>query len=224
VRLLLPLPPDRRTARVAVLLAGLVLYGASIALLLRSTLGLMPWSVLDSGLAASVGGRVGTWSILTGVAVLLTWVPLRLRPGLGTLANVVVVGLAIDATSALVPAPAGTAARWGLLVAGVLLNGAATGLYVGAGLGPGPRDGLALGLAARTRLPLRLVRSGLELVVLGLGWALGGAVGWGTLVYALAIGPLMHLAVPLLALRPRPAAIPRPAVRGAAPGAAAPGE
>jgi uncharacterized membrane protein YczE len=206
VPLLLPLPPDRRPTRVAVLVVGLFLYGASVALMLRAGLGVMPWTVLDEGLATSLGGQVGTWSIATGAAVLLLWLPLRLRPGLGTLANVVVVGTAIDVVSALVTAPGGLAARWALLVAGVLLNGVATGVYVGAGLGPGPRDGLGLGVAARTGLPLRAVRTAVELVVLALGWLLGGTVGWGTLVYALAIGPLVHVSVPALDLRERPGA------------------
>lgn len=203
MRILLPLPADRRAARVGVLLAGLVAYGASIGLMLRSGLGVMPWTVLDEGLATSLGGPVGLWSVVTGALVLLVWVPLRIRPGVGTLANVVVIGAAIDATLRVVPPAASPAGAVALLVVGVLLNAVATGAYVGAGLGPGPRDGLGLGLAARTGWPLRWVRGGLELVVLGAGWALGGTVGWGTLAYALAIGPLVHLTVPALRLPER---------------------
>lgn len=185
------------------LLTGLVAYGASIGLLLRSGLGVMPWTVLDEGLATSAGGPVGLWAVITGGLVLLAWVPLRIRPGVGTLANVVVVGAAIDATLRVVPSAPSLAVAVVLLVTGVLLNAVATGAYVGAGLGPGPRDGLSLGLAARTGWPLRWVRGGLELLVLGAGWVLGGTVGWGTLAYALVIGPLVHVTVPALRLSPR---------------------
>ncbi len=208
-RALLPVPADRRPLRAVVLVVGLFLYGASIALMLRSGLGVMPWSVLDQGMAATFGGQVGTWSILTGVVVLLCWIPLRQRPGVGTLTNVVLVGLSINAGLALVPAAATTAAAWALLLGGVVLNGLATGLYVGAGLGPGPRDGLSIGLATRG-VPLRLARTGVEVLVLGIGFALGGTVGWGTLVYALAIGPIVHRTIPAMRLRTRPAAV-RPA-------------
>lgn len=201
-RVLLPVVPDRRPLRALVLVAGLVAYGASIALMLRSDLGVMPWSVLDQGLSRTFGGEVGTWSILTGVVVLACWIPLRQRPGVGTLANVVLVGLSINATLALVPASAGdgAAAAWALLLAGVVLNALATGVYVGAGLGPGPRDGLSIGLAAKG-LPLRVARTGVELLVLGIGFALGGTVGWGTLVYALVIGPMVHRTIPAFRLR-----------------------
>lgn len=199
-RPLLPLPADRLPLRLAALVGGLVGYGASIALMLRSDLGVMPWSVLDQGLSRAFGGQVGTWSIIVGVVVLLTWVPLRQRPGLGTIANVVLVGLSINTVLALVPAAQGATAAWTLLLTGVVLNGVVTGVYVGAGLGPGPRDGLSLGLAARG-LPLRLTRTAVELVALGVGFALGGTVGWGTLVYALAIGPIVHRTVPAFRLR-----------------------
>jgi len=199
-RLLLPLPTDRLPLRLAALVAGLVGYGASIALMLRSGLGVMPWSVLDQGFSRTFGGQVGTWSIVVGVAVLLLWIPLRQRPGLGTVANVVLVGLSINAVMGLVPPAQGTTAAWALLLTGVVMNGVVTGVYVGAGLGPGPRDGLSLGLAARG-LPLRVVRTAVELLALGVGFGLGGTVGWGTLVYALAIGPIVHRTVPAFRLR-----------------------
>lgn len=197
-----PLPCDRLPARAALLVAGLALYGVSMALLLRSGLGTAPWAVLDQGLQRTVGLTVGFWSVLVGALVLAAWAPLRQRPGAGTLANVVLVGVGVDLTMLVVPDGTTPAARAGLLVAGVLLNGVATGAYIGAGLGPGPRDGLTTGLAARG-LPLGPVRAALELTVLGAGWLLGGTVGVGTVVYALAIGPLMHVSVPLLRLRPR---------------------
>lgn len=199
-RLLLPLPADRLPLRLVALVAGLVGYGASIALMLRSELGVMPWSVLDQGFSRTFGGQVGTWSIVVGALVLLLWVPLRQRPGLGTLANVVLVGLAINVVLGWVAPAQGPVTAWALLLGGVVLNGVVTGVYVGAGLGPGPRDGLSLGLAAKG-LPLRLTRTGVELLALGVGFALGGTVGWGTLVYALAIGPVVHRTVPAFRLR-----------------------
>ncbi|WP_211319368.1 YczE/YyaS/YitT family protein [Quadrisphaera granulorum] len=199
-RVLLPVVPDRRPLRIAVLVVGLAAYGASTALMLRSDLGVMPWGVLDQGLSRTFGGEVGTWSIATAVLVLLCWIPLRQRPGLGTLVNVVLVGLSINTTLALVPVASGPVAAWGLLLGGVLLNALATGVYVGAGLGPGPRDGLSIGLA-RKGVPLRVARTGVELLVLGIGFVLGGTVGWGTLVYALAIGPMVHRTIPAFRLR-----------------------
>ncbi len=201
--LLLDLPDrDRVLTRSAMLLSGLVLYGASSALLVLAGLGLGPWDVLHQGLARSLGGQVGTWSIAVGAVVLLAWIPLRQRPGIGTLANVVLVGLTIDATLAVVPAPDGLALRIAVMVAGVVLNGVATGLYIGAGFGPGPRDGLMTGLAARGH-SIRVVRTAIELTVLAAGWLLGGSVGAGTVVYALAIGPLAHVFLPVLRLADR---------------------
>ena len=200
-------PRDRSVTRAAMLLAGLVLYGASSALLVLAGLGLGPWDVLHQGLARTLGGQVGTWSIVVGALVLLGWIPLRQRPGVGTVANVVLVGLTINATLALVPAPGGLAPRVALMLAAVVLNGVATGLYIGAGLGPGPRDGLMTGLAARGR-SVRVVRTAIEVTVLAAGWLLGGSVGVGTVVYALSIGPLAHAFLPLFRL---PAARPDPA-------------
>jgi uncharacterized membrane protein YczE len=203
MRLIQPIPADRRPARLALLFPGLLLYGISAGLMLRAGLGQMPWGVLDQGLARVLGIEVGTCSILLGGVVLLLWIPLRRRPGLGTLCNVVLVGLAINATLSLVPAPGALAVRVLLLVGGVLLNGVATGAYIGAGLGPGPRDGLTTGIAARGH-SVRVVRTSVEVVVLVVGWLLGGTVGVGTLLYAVAIGPLMHVTVPALRLRSAP--------------------
>lgn len=200
MRLLLPVPPSRRPARFALLLAGLLLYGVSTGLMLQAALGQMPWGVLDQGLSRTFGLQVGTWSIITGAVVLLLWVPLRQRPGLGTLGNVVLIGLAINATVAVVPVAGTLVVQVPMLLTGILLNAVATGAYIGAGLGPGPRDGLSTGLAARG-LPLRVVRTGIELVVLGAGWLLGGSVGVGTVLYAVMIGVLMQLTVPAFRLR-----------------------
>ncbi len=168
-------------------------------MLLLAGLGLDPWDVLHQGLSRRLGLGVGTWAIIAGLAVLLLWIPLRQRPGVGTLANVVLVGAVIDLMLATVPAPHAAAARVALLLGGVSLNGVATGAYIGAGLGPGPRDGLMVGLAARGH-SIRVVRTMLEVSVLAAGWALGGTVGVGTVIYALAIGPLAHRMIPLFAI------------------------
>lgn len=183
--------------RLVQLYAGLALYGTSMALMLRADLGLDPWDVLHQGVADRTGMSFGTVAIVTGAAVLLLWVPLRQRPGFGTVSNVVVIGLAVDAALAVLPVPASWVVRAGLLVSGVVLNGVATGLYIGARLGPGPRDGLMTGLVRRTGRPVRLVRTALEASVLVVGWLLGGTVGIGTVAYALAIGPLVQVFLPL---------------------------
>lgn len=149
--------------------------------------------MLHQGLAERTGLSIGVVSIAVGAAVLLLWIPLRQRPGLGTVSNVFVVGLAMDATLALVPDARALAVRVPLLLAGVVLNGAATGLYIAAAFGPGPRDGLMTGLHRRTGRSVRLVRTGIELAVVATGFALGGTVGAGTVLYALAIGPLAQL-------------------------------
>ncbi|MEV6385578.1 hypothetical protein AB0M31_39925 [Streptomyces sp. NPDC051773] len=183
--------PQRHTGRRLVqLYTGLALYGASSALLVRSGLGLEPWNVLHQGLAELTGLTIGVVSIVVGAVVLLLWIPLRQRPGLGTVSNVFVVGIAMDATLALVPEAHTMAVRIPLLAAGIVLNGAATGLYIAARFGPGPRDGLMTGLHRRTGRSLRLMRTAVEAAVLATGFALGGTVGPGTLLYALGIGPL----------------------------------
>ncbi|GAA4327266.1 membrane protein [Streptomyces venetus] len=179
--------------RLIQLYAGLALYGASSAFLVRSGLGLEPWNVLHQGIAERTGLSIGMVLTLLGAAVLLAWIPLRQRPGLGTISNVLVIGMAMDATLALVPDAHGLAPRIALTVAGIVLNGAATGLYIAARFGPGPRDGLMTGLHQRTGVSIRLVRTGIELMVVATGFALGGTVGIGTLLYAVSIGPLAQL-------------------------------
>lgn len=197
-----PVSVRRRPAtRLPQLLGGLVLYGVSMALMVRSDLGLDPWDVLHQGLANRVNLSFGTITAITGVAVLLAWVPLRQRPGVGTVANVVVIAVAVDAALALIPHLSALAPRIGLMVAGVVLNGLATACYVGARLGPGPRDGLMTGLHARTGWSVRLVRTGIEVIVLVTGWLLGGTVGVGTVLYAVAIGPLTQMFLPWVAYR-----------------------
>ena len=189
--------------RLIQLYAGLILYGFSVALMVRANLGLNPWNVLHQGIAVQTGLSLGTVVILVGAVVLLLWLPLRERPGVGTVSNIVVIGLAADLSLGLIAAPQAYAPRFVLLLLGVLLNGVAGGAYIGAGLGPGPRDGLMTGLARRTGRSIRFVRISLELGVLGFGWLLGGTAGIGTLLYALGIGWLVQLFLPPLTIRPR---------------------
>ncbi|MEV0272103.1 hypothetical protein AB0H43_25270 [Hamadaea sp. NPDC050747] len=179
--------------------AGLALYGLSIALLVRADLGLDSWDVLHQGLARRTGIPLGWVINAVGVLVLLAWIPLRQRPGYGTVANVALVGLATEAALAVIPDVRQMAVRWVVLIAAILANALATGLYVGAGFGPGPRDGLMTGLAARG-FSIGRVRTGIELAVLATGWLLGGTVGPGTVLYALTIGPLVHRLLPYFTL------------------------
>jgi uncharacterized membrane protein YczE len=154
-----------------------------------------PWDVFHTGLSRITGVAVGTVLIVVGALVLLLWIPFRQRPGIGTVANVVLIGAVVDLILPAVPAPHTLVLRWALFVSGVVLNAVATGMYIGAGLGPGPRDGLTTALATRGR-SIRVVRTGIELSVLAVGWLLGGNVGIGTVVYAVAIGPLVHVTIP----------------------------
>lgn len=196
---------SRTVRRLAHLYVGLVLYGFSCALMVRAGVGLDPWDTFHQGLGKQTGWSMGVATIVVGAAVLLLWIPIRQRPGLGTVSNVVVIGLAMDASLAVLPDAHGLALQIPQMLAGVLLNGVATGLYLSARYGPGPRDGLMTGLHRRTGLSVRLVRTLIEISVLASGWALGGAVGAGTVVYALAIGPLAQFFMRVLAI---PEAVP----------------
>jgi uncharacterized membrane protein YczE len=185
------------------LYTGLAGFGVSVALLVRARLGLDPWDVLHQGIARHLGIQIGWVVIAVSAVVLLAWIPLRQRPGLGTISNLVLVGLVANVALDVLPDAHGLALRIALLAAGIALNAAATALYVGAGLGPGPRDGIMTGLAARGH-SVRVVRTLTEVTVLAAGWALGGTVGAGTLAYAVLIGPLVHVLLPRLAVRPAP--------------------
>jgi uncharacterized membrane protein YczE len=191
--------------RLAQLYGGLVLYGVSASFILLSALGNDPWDVLHQGLSRQTGIGTGIWVCIVGALVLLLWIPLRQRPGLGTVSNVVVIGVVVEVMLATMEPSETLGAQVALLVSGVVLNGMATGMYIGARFGPGPRDGLMTGLAARG-MSLRAVRTGIELTVLVAGALLGGTVGIGTLVYALAIGPLAHVFVPAFTVPAAPAA------------------
>lgn len=212
------LPATDLRHRMPRLLVGLVLFGVGIASMVRADLGLSPWDVLHQGVAGRTALSIGTVSILTSLAVLLLWVPLRERPGIGTLLNAVLIGLVVDLTLWLVPPVAALPPRILLLLAGPALVGIGSGFYIGAGLGPGPRDGLMTGLARRG-LAVGPVRAGIEATVLVLGWLLGGTVGIGTVVFTLSIGPLVQVALRWLSMpagpggsRTTPDAVPEPAV------------
>jgi uncharacterized membrane protein YczE len=188
-----------RTARRLIQLAvGLTLYGVSMAMMLRAGLGLDPWDVFHYGIAQHLSVSFGTVVIIVGALVLLLWVPLRQWPGLGTIANVFVIGIATDLTLSVLAAPTTVLPRVALLLGGIVLNGLAGALYIGSQFGPGPRDGLMTGLVRRTGRSFRLVRTSIELTVLAVGFALGGTVGVGTILYAVLIGPAVQVFLPLL--------------------------
>ncbi len=182
--------------RLLQLYIGLTFYGVSTAMFVRADLGADPWNVFHLGVAQLLSLNIGLVMIAVGALVLLLWIPLRQRPGLGTISNVVVIGLAADAALALMPPLTSLLARSLLLAAAVVVNALATGMYIGAGFGAGPRDGLMTGINARTGWSVRGVRTAIEVSILLLGCAMGGTFGVGTVLYALAIGPLIQLCLP----------------------------
>ncbi len=187
--------------RLIQLYVGLVLYGASMGLMIQGNLGLDPWDVLHSGIIKHVPLSFGTVVILMSFIVLLAWIPLRQWPGLGTVSNAIVIGLATDLTLFLVDRPDALWVRILFMLAGVVVNALAGALYIGAQFGPGPRDGLMTGLVRRTGLSIRLVRTTIEIAVVAIGFALGGVIGVGTVLYALSIGPLLHWMLPIFTVR-----------------------
>ncbi|HEY6738581.1 MAG TPA: hypothetical protein VI076_06990 [Actinopolymorphaceae bacterium] len=192
----------RLTRRFTQLFLGLMAYGVSLALVIESGLGVAPWDVLHQGLADRTPLSIGTIVIIVSFVVLLAWIPLRQWPGIGTVSNAIVIGLAADLGLWLLSTPTSWWVRTGFLVLGVVINSAATAAYIGARFGPGPRDGLMTGLVLRTGGSVRLIRTAIEVAVVALGWSLGGTVGLGTVVYALGTGPLTQLFLPWLAVRP----------------------
>ncbi|MCW2494662.1 MAG: hypothetical protein JWQ77_586 [Jatrophihabitans sp.] len=188
--------------RIVQLYIGLLLYGLAGALQVRAGLGLDPWDVLHQGIARRAHLGIGTIVIIVGAVVLLGWIPLRQRPGLGTVSNVVLVGVSMNLSLLWLPHLQVLAGRIAYLLGGIVLCGIATGMYIGANFGPGPRDGLMTGLARRTGRSIRLVRTGLEVTVLLTGWLLGGSVGIGTVLFAVVIGPLTQVFLPLFAVQP----------------------
>jgi uncharacterized membrane protein YczE len=189
-----------KARRLIQLFLGLALYGLSIGLMVRSGLGLNPWDVFHQGLSERSGLGLGTIIIIVGAAVLLLWIPLRQRPGIGTISNVFLIGIGADVSLWLIPPVQSLPLAWAMLLGGIFLNGVAGGAYIGAGLGPGPRDGLMTGLVRRSGKSVRLIRTGIEVAVVAAGWALGGTLGLGTLLYALAIGPIVHRMLPLFTI------------------------
>ncbi len=200
---MLPLPSRRELRRRLPRLAlGLVLFGAGVSLQVISGLGLSPWEVLHQGISNRTGIPLGTVGIITGLVVLLLWIPLKERFGIGTVANIVLIGIVIDLSLWLLPESADDlAVRSTLLVSGILIVGVGSGLYIGAGLGPGPRDGLMTGLAKRGA-NIAVARFGIEITVLVIGWLLGGTVGIGTALFAFGMGPLIAFFLPMFALEP----------------------
>jgi uncharacterized membrane protein YczE len=193
---------DRPAERAARLLAGLVLFGLAMAVLVKADLGLDPWNVFQQGVAEQTGLTLGQVTVIVSLLLLALWVPLGQRPGLGTIANALIVGPVLDVGIAILPAPGGLAAQVAYMVAAIAGTAVATGLYVGAGWGPGPRDGLMTGLAARG-IPLARARAGVELTALAAGWLLGGSVGVATVLFATSIGPLVAAALRRLSIRER---------------------
>ena len=202
------------TRRITQLLIGLFLYGIGIALIVRGAIGVAPWDVLTQGIDKHTHLGFGLITILTSAVVLLFWIPLRQKPGIGTVLNALLVGPAADVGLWLIPEDLDLWARILLFAAGLLVLAAATGLYIGAHFGPGPRDGLMTGLHKRTGWKIWIGRTGIEVVVLGIGWALGGNVGIGTVLFAVLIGPLCHVTIPLFR-------VPRPVAQAALPAAPA---
>lgn len=184
--------------RVIQLLLGLVLYGAGCALTVQAGLGVDPWTVFAQGLSIRTGIGIGWVTNILGFLVLLLWIPLHQKPGVGTIANILLVGTSMQAVIWLVPPISGLVAQVGALLGGILLVAVASGLYIGARFGPGPRDGLMTGLNARLGWPIWVCRALVEVTVLVIGWVLGGTVGIGTVLFAALIGPLVHIALPLL--------------------------
>jgi len=187
--------------RLTQLILGLALYGASLGLMVRANFGLDPWDVFHQGLANRVGLSLGMMVNLIGAIVLLLWIPIRQRPGFGTIANVFLIGTFADISLWLLPPVHSWPLAIAMLVVGIFLNGVATGAYIGAGLGPGPRDGLMTGLVKRTGGSVKLIRTTIEVIVLAAGWLLGGTVGVGTVLYAIAIGPIVHRMLPIFTIR-----------------------
>lgn len=189
-------------AQAVSLLAGLWLFGTGEAMLVTAGLGNSPWTVFAQGMAEQTHLSIGSMTNLIGAAVLLLWIPLRQRPGLGTVLNVLLIGTSLDVSLPLLPVPGSPAARIGMCVGGILVVALGSGLYLRCGLGPGPRDGLMTGIARVSGWPLGVARALIETVVLAVGWLLGGVAGIGTLLFAVFIGPAVHIAVRLLSSVP----------------------
>ena len=193
---------DRLPERITRCVLGLALFGVGISLIIDARIGVPPWDVFHQGVAGRVDRSIGTVIIATGAALMLLWIPLRQMPGIGTVLNAIEIGLVANVAIALLPQPESLLAQVPMMLSGVVVVALGSGLYIGSGLGPGPRDGLMTGLAARG-VPLRVARTAIEVTVLVVGWFLGGQVGVGTVVFALGIGPLVQMLLPRLAMKSR---------------------
>jgi uncharacterized membrane protein YczE len=200
---MLPMPTrNQLAARLPRLLLGLVLFGIGIAVMVVANLGLSPWEVLHQGISRNTGIPIGTVGIITGVLVLVLWIPLHERIGIGTILNVILIGLVVDLTLWFMPETIDeTWLRWILMLGGTVASAFGSGLYIGTGLGPGPRDGLMMGLE-RKGINVGIARIGIEVSVLVIGWLMGGTVGVGTVVFAFGVGPLVAVFLPRLSLEP----------------------
>lgn len=186
------------TARLSRLLVGLVLYGVGCGIMVQAHIGVDPWTVFAQGLSVQTGVGIGWITNLVGLLVLLLWIPLRQRPGIGTVANILLVGTSMQLTISVLPEVGGLGAQVAVFLGGMALVALASGVYIGARLGPGPRDGLMTGMNSRLGWPLWVCRLTIEATVLLVGWLLGGTVGLGTVLFAAGIGPLVHIALRLL--------------------------
>lgn len=200
-----PMAFDRFAERITRCVTGLALFGIGISLIIDARIGVPPWDVFHQGVAGRLDRSIGTIIIATGAALMLVWIPLRQKPGIGTVLNAIEIGLVANVALDLLPQPEALAARVPMMLAGVLVTGLGSALYIGSGLGPGPRDGIMTGLASRG-IPLRRARMGIEFTVLIVGWLLGGQVGAGTVTFAVLIGPLVQWLMPHLAMRNRTSA------------------
>ena len=203
-------PALTMTRRVAQLLVGLFLYGFAIAMMIHAALGISPWDVLSQGIVFHTGLNYAVVTNVVGALVLLLWIPIRQRPGVGTVVNVLLIGPSIQVGLWMLPEPTDLVPRILLLAGGLVLLAIATGLYIGARFGPGPRDGLMTGIHKKFGWPIWAVRTAIEVTVLAIGWLLGGNVGLGTLAFALLIGPMVNVTLPLLTVPggPAPASTP----------------
>lgn len=195
-----PMATDRLVERITRCVLGLALFGIGISLIIEARIGVPPWDVFHQGVAQRIDRSIGTVIIGTGMALMLLWIPLRQKPGIGTILNAIEIGLVANVAIALLPQPESLVIQVPMMLAGVVVTAIGSGLYIGSGLGPGPRDGLMTGLAARG-MKLRVARTGIEIVVLVIGWLLGGQVGVGTVAFALLIGPLVQIFLPRLAMK-----------------------
>ena len=203
------IPRDRPLARIARCVFGLILFGVGITLLIEADLGAAPWDVFHTGVSERVGISTGWVIVITGVSLLLLWIPLRERPGLGTILNATVIGIVVDVTSPLMGEPKALLVRVAMMGGGVVIVAIGSGFYIGAGLGPGPRDGLMTGLSRRSvagrSISIRAGRTFVEIVVMVIGVVLGGAIGIGTVAFMVGIGPLVQIFLPPLTMPGRPA-------------------